>query len=406
MSMRQLPPAALVAASAVAGTALGWAAWGEGRAPVLAILLPLAIAMCRNRLQAFALAGGYAIGVLRTAGVFVAGWFDNNPAVAIGSLLVYAAVAGATWCIGWTANRSPVARAAWMALAWLLALAPPFALGMPGHPLVAAGYLAPGLGWVGVVLALAAAALSGAVPALIERLRPAYRVAGVAVMVAALAVTGQLVAGSPAASKGVHAHQTRWGKLESAEQAIDRMQLMGRQSAPEGTVLSLWPESILGPWDPAMHQVLDLELLARAKRAGRIEVVGMDIVLPGRRLLNGAVAFHPDGSTQTVVARQPAPISLWRPWRSSDTFLADWRASNVLALGPDERAAVIFCYEEYLPALYLLNELRDRPTMYVALTNTWAARHRTAAAIQTWHSLGMARLFGRPYVKAENGPLD
>ena len=137
--MRQLPPAALVAASAVAGTALGWAAWGEGRAPVLAILLPLAIAMCRTRLQAFVLAGGYAIGVLRTVGVFIAGWFDNNPAVAIGSLLVYAAVAGATWCIGWSANRSPAARAAWLALAWLLALAPPFPLGMPGHPLVAPG---------------------------------------------------------------------------------------------------------------------------------------------------------------------------------------------------------------------------------------------------------------------------
>lgn len=404
MSLRPLPPAALVAACAVAGTALGWAAWGEGRAPVLAILLPLGVALCRTRLQAFVLAGGYAIGVLRTTGVFIAGWFDNNPAVAVGSVLVYAAVAGATWCIGWSAGRSPAARAGWMALAWVLALAPPFALGMPGHPLVAAGYLAPGAGWVGVLLALGAAALCGAAPALIERVRLAHRVAGVAALISALAAIGLLVPGAPAAPKGVHAHQTKWGKLESAVQGIDRMQMMGRQAAPDGTILAFWPEAILGRWDPAMHQVLDLELLARARRAGRTEVVGMDIVLPGQLLLNGAVAFHPDGSTQTVLARQPAPMSLWRPWRSSDTFLADWRASNVLTLGPDERAAVIFCYEEYLPALYLLNELRDRPTMYVTLANTWAARERTAAAIQTWHSLGMARLFGRPYVKAENGP--
>lgn len=406
MSMRTLPPPALVAGCAVAGTALGWAAWGEGRAPVLAILLPLAIALCRTRLQAFVLAGGYAIGVLRTTGVFSAGWFDNNPAVAVASVLAYAAVAGATWCIGWTASRSPGARAGWMALAWVLALAPPFALGMPGHPLVAAGYLAPGVGWAGVVLALAFAAFCGAVPVLAERVRLTHGVAGAALLVSALGATGLLVAGAPAAPKGVHAHQTRWGKLESTEQAIDRLQVMGRQAAPDGTILSFWPEAILGRWDPAMHQVLDLEVLARARRAGRIEVVGMDIVLPGRRLLNGAVAFFPDGSTQTVVARQPAPMSLWRPWRSSDTFLADWRASNVLTLGPDERAAVIFCYEEYLPALYLLNELRGRPTMYVALANTWAARDRTAAAIQTWHSLGMARLFGRAYVKAENGPAD
>jgi hypothetical protein len=43
--------------------------------------------------------------------------------------------------------------------------------------------------------------------------------------------------------------------------------------------------------------------------------------------------------------------------------------------------------------------------MYVAVTNTWAAQSPVAAEIQTQHSLGMARLFGRPYVKAENRPL-
>ena len=65
---------------------------------------------------------------------------------------------------------------------------------------------------------------------------------------------------------------------------------------------------------------------------------------------------------------------------------------------------MIFCYEEYLPALYLINEARDDFEVYVAMTNTWAAESELASLIQTKHSLGMARLFGRPYLKAENRP--
>ena len=166
----------------------------------------------------------------------------------------------------------------------------------------------------------------------------------------------------------------------------------------------VWPESIIGRYDPAMYQVLDLEVLRPSRRAGRTQIIGMDIPLPGNRELNSAVAFYPDGTTATATARQPAPLSLWRPWRTTDTFVANWAAHNVLQLGQGDRAAVIFCYEEYMPVLYLLNEALDHPTVYLAMTNTWAAKEAGAAAIQTWHSLGMARLFGRPYLKAENRP--
>jgi hypothetical protein len=153
-----------------------------------------------------------------------------------------------------------------------------------------------------------------------------------------------------------------------------------------------------------MYPVLDLEVLREARRAGRTQVVGMDIPTRDHRLLNAAVAFYPDGRTATAVARQPAPVSLWKPWRRSASFVADWTANNMLAMGQGDRAAVIFCYEEYVPVLYLINEALDAPSVYLALTNTWAAQSSAAAAVQTWHSLGMARLFGRPYLKAENRP--
>jgi hypothetical protein len=203
---------------------------------------------------------------------------------------------------------------------------------------------------------------------------------------------------------GVQAQRTAWGALRGEQAALLRMQWMGTARQSPGAATMVWPESIIGRYEPALYPVLEIELLRASRRAGRTQIIGMDIPMAGNRILNAAVAFYPDGRTETAVARQPAPLSLWKPWRSTDTFIADWSAHNILNLGQGDRAAVIFCYEEYLPLLYLLNEARDAPTAYLALSNTWAAQSPGAALIQTWHSLGMARLFGRPYWKAENRP--
>lgn len=389
------------------GAALGMAAWGESRVPVLAIALPVVIVASRTRLQAFFVAAGYAIAVLRYTAAFIASWFDNNLLIGAGALAAYALVSGAVWCLGWSRSDGVGWRMCAIALAWLLAALPPATVGIPGHPVIAAGYLFPGAGWVGVAAAWMIPVLgvwvgSRSAPA---RRRSAPILAGI---LGALAIVGVVLNGlpsnSPAATvRGVAAQHTTWGHLGGQDEALARMQRMGATPVHDALTV-VWPESIIGRYEPAMFKVLDLELLGPARRAGRTHVVGMDIPMKGNLLLNAAVAFYPDRSTATAVARQPAPLSLWRPWRSTDTFVADWRANNMLNLGQGDRAAVIFCYEEYLPALYLLNEALNAPTVYLALTNTWAAHEPGAAAIQTLHSLGMARLFGRPYLKAENRP--
>lgn len=391
------------------GAALGVAAWGEGRVPALALALPVLIVASRTRLQAFFVAAGYAMAVLRYTASFIASWFDNNLLIGASALAAYALVSGAAWCIGWSRSERVEWRMGAITLAWLLSVLPPATVAVPGHPVIAAGYLFPGTGWIG-------ATATWMLPLLVvwggsrRWVSPAWAKAVVfAGMLGSLGLAGVLLNGLPgnspaSASRGVVAQHTAWGYLGGQDEALDRLQRMGSVPVPDTTLTVIWPESIIGRYEPAMFRVLDLELLGPARRAGRTHVVGMDVPMNGNLLLNAAVAFYPDRTTATAVARQPAPLSLWRPWRSTDTFVADWRANNMLNLGQGDRAAVIFCYEEYLPALYLLNEALDSPTVYVALTNTWAAREPGAAAIQTLHSLGMARLFGRPYIKAENRP--
>lgn len=394
-------------AAAAAGLALGWAAWGEGRAPILALALPLFVAACGSRGRAFAIAAGYALGLSRHAPAFIGGWFDGSLVVGFAVVAAMALISGAAWCVGWSRTAAPWRRAASMMLAWLLALAPPAALGLPGHPLIAMGYLLPGSAWLGVCAALLLAGASAAVTRPLAGGAAAWiGRGGAALVIAGLAIAGALHphTGGALAARGVHGMNTAWGELETPDAALTRIESMGRQVPPADTQVAVWPESILGRYEPALYPVLELELLAGAKRTNLTHLIGMDLPLQNERLLNGVVAFYPDGNTATAVARQPAPVSLWRPWRSSHTFLADWTASNMLPLGQGDTAAVLFCYEEYMPILYLLNELRDRPTLYLVLANTWAAQEREAAVIQTMHSKGMASLFGRPYVKAENRP--
>lgn len=400
--MRQFPAAVIAIAS---GVGLGIAAWGEHRVPVLALLLPVALVLCQRRLHAFLLAGGYAFGLLRHTPEFIGTWFDNSIVAGSAAVTVYAVVTGSVWSLGWSSSSSPVRRAAAMVAAWLIALTPPLALGVPGHPLVATGYVLPGFGWFGVALSLVSAAVAAvAVPRLVGWRRAATAGA----LVAAAAVAGFTIAPGadrPQLVHGVVGVRTDWGPLRRADDVLERVERMGRLEPLPQAVGYVWPESILGRYDIALYPVLQVELLRNAQRTARLHVIGMDIPTRANQLLNAAVAFYPDGSTATAVARQPAPVSLWKPWGKRDSFVADWTAHNVLSLGQGDRAAILFCYEEYLPALVLLNEAFDKPTLYVAMRNTWAAPHQTSATIQGLHSLGMARLFGRPYIQADNRPV-
>jgi len=370
--------------------------------PVLALALPLLVAFSRSRVQAFFVAFGYTVGVLRFAPAFIGSWFDGQMAVGVAALAACALLSGAAWSSGWSGSPRLWVRLAAISAAWLLALAA--CIGVPGHPVIGAGFLLPATGWVGVALAFALPA--GALLAGHRLSSPGLRRGAFLALLAGLVVAGLALFQPPPSGTvlGVRAERTAWGALRGEEAALLRMQWMGaaRLGPPAATIV--WPESILGRYEPALYPVLEIELLRESRRAGQTQIIGMDLPLAANRMLNAAVAFYPDGRTETAVARQPAPLSLWKPWRATGTFVADWSARNMLDLGQGDRAAVIFCYEEYLPLLYLMNEASDAPTAYVALSNTWAAQSADAALIQTWHSLGMARLFERPYLKAENRP--
>lgn len=125
-----------------------------------------------------------------------------------------------------------------------------------------------------------------------------------------------------------------------------------RNNSVEGISTYIWPESIVGVYQPTYPTVMRIELLSEAKRRSQVHIVGMDVALNGKGGLRSiAVAYYPDGTT--LLRRPGSQLSfLWRP-RSNESYEADWQASHELKLADDRRASILFCYEEFFIHLVL-----------------------------------------------------
>ena len=402
----QMTVTALVAAAFI-GAALSALAWGQGRAPAMAALLPLLLALCRTRAQAFMLGAGYSLAIMRHPPSFVIEWLREGVAFGVASIIVYAAIAGAVWSLGWSRSAKPWRMALAVVIAWLVALLPPAAVVLPMHPLIAWASILPGSSWFGVVLSVAVPA---SIVFLIARQQPAPMQLLVTLLVLSLVLGAIGIArngNSNGDAVGVVGVTTEWGEQTADEAIRRRMASMGQlaqdltvQAGPDTVV---WPAAAVGTYSPALYPQLDAMLLETARRSGQTHVIGMRLQGPHGLQENALVAFYPDGRSARAKARQTAPWSQWNLGQAVESVSEHAGRGNVLALSPKARAAVLFGHEEFQPWLSLLSEARAAVEVYVAVADT-AAGGEDASAIQSRHSMGMAQLFGRAYVRAENRP--
>lgn len=412
MSKDQLVAQARKASPYALAMAIGWligaGAWGEGRTPALAVVLPVAVALAGNRLQAFIVALAYMLGAERGGPFYISTWFDNNLLIGVGLWIASALAGAAAWMLAWTAADKPWRKALATVIASLVALLPPVGIVTMGHPLVAWGYIVSGTGWIGVALSLLVPA--GVVWMMANKSwRPVYAVGGLALFSVPFGSLG--FNSEPMNTRdigGMVAVSTKWGKAEDIYDILDRVQRMGRtvKALADDNLASVvvFPESVLQTYDPALFPILQAEILAQAQKAGQTVVLSMDLRDKDGNFETVATAMYPDGRAQTATARQTVPFALWKPWASEGSFKTDWTAGNILPLREGVTARVLFCYEEYIPLLSLINEAKDDHNLVMVLSNTWAAKDEGTAAIQARHSEGMARLFGKQMLRAENRP--
>lgn len=391
------------------GALLGALAWGAGRTPMLAILLPVLCFVPAHRASVFFLTLGYHLAVARYLPEYAVNWFGVQ-AYGLGMWIVLGLICAAVWALMWTRSTKPWRVGAASASAFLVALLPPVALVLPGHPLVAWGFVVEGMGWFGVALALAVTVFAA-----ITLRRSIWAASNPRLLAIGMAVLGCWMAGvsfyqarlDGRAVEDMVAFNTGWGSPprndEEITQRIEKATAMTKavSGGDGGARLVVFPETSIGQYDPSFGAVLRNELGYQAKRAGQSIVIGAEIPMPDKTMQNLAFLIRKDGTMSYVVQRQPAMISMWAPWRERH-FPANWLGNNILAIEPEFKARVMFCYEEYLPFLHLLNEARDQHSLIIVIANAWAAPSLEATIIQATHTEGMARLFGRQYLRSEN----
>lgn len=395
---------------AVVALALGWGvgvlAWSPGRTPLLSILVPSLAFLAPRRHHAFLLACGYCLSCTRHVPAYATSFFDS-PIPGLLSWALMGGIYGAVWAVAWTSRNGKIELAMRSLAVFVVLLFPPIAVLSPGHPLVGWGFLLEGWGWLGV-----AAAMLGTVYSVTAVRAWSWKLVAAILLIASCALFYFSLAqtrDAGAVAGPVYSVNTRFGKPPlNDEQMLERYERVGKiirqlaAKADGSAEVLVFPETTLGTFDGTFAQLLQAEIIQPARQAGITVVMGMEVRNRAGERYNTVTAYYPDGNRSTVAQRQPAMVSMWAPWRKDGHYSADWLRKNHLELAPGIKAAVTVCYEEYLPGLFLLSLLRERPQLAIAVSNSWAAKSVDLPAIQKTHFEGMARLFGLRMVRAEN----
>lgn len=390
------------------GYTIGILAWNIEWSAALAAMMPIAVAMMRTRAQAFLVGMAYVFAAGRDRPELISTWYESTIWTGVGFLAIVAVLGGLAWSLCWTAAKQPWRKALAVTIGWVAVLAPPIGLIAPGNPVVAWGYIAPGSGWLGVALSclVPAALVSGLNTTWSQRKRP-----NIVVVAAAIALITLAAVHTPDQTKAagsVRAISTEWGNAKTSSDVVERIEKMGQRlddyTNDKTASTLIYPEGGLMRYESSWEPIIKVELTSKASKRQQTVVIGADMTAANGTQQNVAIAIHPDGTRQAAVARLSVPVAAWHPWRPKDHFPLDLRADNILELQDGTRARVMFCYEEYFPILSLINEALDPHELVVVMASLWFAEDSLAPAIQHRHIEGIAKLFGRPLVIAQNGP--
>ncbi|MEQ6436303.1 hypothetical protein V8Z74_14915 [Comamonas sp. w2-DMI] len=343
---------------------------------------------------------------------FAASWFDNSLLMGALAWSGIALLASLVWPLlsKGSCTSTPVRAGVGVALGLLIGLLPPFALVLDGHPVVAWGYILKGWGFFGVATAIA---LTGFAAALVYSTRgwvlQRYAIAACLLLITAAGAVQEVP--TYRAVEGVVGLDTHFGKPPANDdEQVERysaikdllLKSIGQGGDGEHARVLVLPENSLNLDDPALTFLVESKVLRPLKKAGKSAVVGK-LALGQDGYLNQAALIEDGQIRATVDQRQPALLSMWRPW-NAEHFPMDWRRDTAMQIGSGMVGRIMVCYEEYIPVLFMLDELRGGHDLSVIISSNWSATDRRLPEIQRLHSLGMAKMFDRAVVRAVNYP--
>jgi hypothetical protein len=371
---------------------LAWIFGGTGSiGPLLSIVLVAAVATGRNPVERLTTAlAYYATGCWPIVGA-VAGYWGAG----------HAGVGFLAWAACSVALAMPWALAThWPGLLFALAATALPPLGVIGwlSPLNAAGVLFPGMGWIGLALAVGTMlAMHSALSVPAGQRRPRLFVGAswwtllTAVIVAICANALAAPASAPHGWVGVQTHilpskGNVLRAIQNNQSIIDAGLAQGK-----GAKVVIFPEAVLENWLPGTRQQF-----AEAVPPGQIWLIGAQA---GR---SDAVVAVTHGRAMATPLARAAGLLLggdWQPWNPRTLRPAWWQKAFEL---DGNRVWASLCVEQVQPWTWL-EAMGQKPDVILAMSNQWWAPAGSAApGIQEASTKAWARLMGAPVVTAVN----
>jgi apolipoprotein N-acyltransferase len=407
------------------GVSTGWAL-----GMVVAAAMPLACLAAGTRKAALRSAFGYYAAALWPMIPGLEVYWKSEPLIPLLLWIFTALLLSLPWTVAWTCHR---VQYLWRApLALLTTIVPPLGIVGLASPLMGAGYLYPGKGWVG----LAAVALLPGIILSTQSL--SFRARRVVIGLAAGLCIATYVSysGDAKPPSGWMAINTDLGDVSKPFRDFAAARFIQQKAAETSARVLIFPESVVPRWSEATeafwHQSLD-----RCRTRGQILAIGVG--LPHKSLRNDrerlndlrtydfgeAIEVLKSGSTRTIHGparsplservdnalllvgaasatfnqRVPVPVGMWRPFSKGSVPLR-LNAPGVLVID-HERAAVLICYEQML-TFPILTSMLQHPTVIVGISNTFWVDHTTIPRYQANALRAWAKLFHLPYLLAVN----
>ena len=377
----------------LAAAAIGVLAWGSP-APSWtqssAILIPVIWASASNRWLAGCVVMSYTTAASRGLIIGIAQFFDTHLAYGVALWLAAGLFTGFA---GWACWHKSAAIRVFLVPVLLIVLGvPPIGLVGWAHPLTAAGWLFPGMGWFGLFAVIIVSMLL------------AWRSPLLNALVAFLPILAWSAYLSTPAQipEGWQGHNTHFhfgvGSTENRDliEEIRRHWAMQSQVAESVGPVHVLPETVGGKWNTQAST--DWQRLL-ADIPGHIVLMGAYEPADDGNYHNVLVEITSTGSRVVYRQRMPIPVGMWRPW-SNSSAVPEWLNQSGAVAVAGQQVAVLVCYEALL-IWPVLHSVLEKPALLISIASVWWAPesiHRSQHnAMQSW-----ARLFDISLVEAYN----
>jgi hypothetical protein len=371
---------------AILGVTVGIAAWSGVPYALALSALMLWFWHAPTRNEAAAAMGGYHLAAGYSIAPGIVGFFGTSSIVfGITAWLIVATLLTLPWVLLWSAKPN-----VWRApLALAITALPP--LGVIGFysPLTATGELWPASGWIGIAAFIVMAGC------FTYYKRPVF----MAMFITAVISNVLVPAITPVAgwyTVDTHDGGSGYGAVNrDPQQEFIAYQRLFERANNNARVL-IFPEAAVPTYGKNAHAFFKQDFSRVASRS-QVLIYGAQMDVPGSRV-NVMVI---EGAERGVwPQRMPAPVAMWRPWDSANSFPARVAGPHSFDV-QGQRVAPLLCYEASLVWPALLS-MRERPTVVVAIANMYWAKgtlvpRQMRACVRAW-----SRLFHLPSYIAEN----